>query len=235
MRRRPWHVRLAHGHKQPAHHAVERCSRLLVLSRCTQQRRAPCSALVTRIARPNLALLGHRDRRQSRQRPGQPDAASQWESRPANGRRGQPMAGALSQSEARLMETYCLLALPAVKRVGAITNAPRPKSRSQNATTYGCIGRVARIAFRPSGPDSAPRRACSHSPGPGTWCLTIPMLPLAASVAMSASSRQHPASRIWGTPLPPPPSRAWHLDPGGPRSTRSPDQGAMHAMHATPP
>jgi hypothetical protein len=46
MRRRPRHVRLAHGHTQPAHHAVECCSHLLVLSRCTQLRRAPCSALL---------------------------------------------------------------------------------------------------------------------------------------------------------------------------------------------
>jgi hypothetical protein len=46
MRRCPRHVRLAHGHTQPAHHAVERCSHLLVLSRCTQLRRAPCSALL---------------------------------------------------------------------------------------------------------------------------------------------------------------------------------------------
>jgi hypothetical protein len=151
------------------HAACAPCRRALLASArpVAVHAAAACALLraVTRIARPNLALLGHRDRSQSKQRPAGRGLA--------NGERGQP---ALGQSEARLMETCCLLALSAssapsalsalsalslslplasLQRVCAIPNAPRPKSRSQHATTHRC-SRVASIAFSPSGPDSLP-------------------------------------------------------------------------------
>jgi hypothetical protein len=170
-------------------------------------------------------------------------AASQSKSWPANGRRAPPIRGA---ADGDMLFARSACSLPVC--LSACTSLPVPlyllcsvcvqphMPHDPNAVPKMQQHMDASLAWRGSrsGPAVQTLPPPCLLPFAGTWCLTIAMLPLAASVAVSASS-QHPASilpAVSGAPLCPPSPRACHLDPGEPRSTRSPDQSPMHA---TPP
>jgi hypothetical protein len=142
------------------------------------------------------ALLGLISRYLAIEITGRADKGQASRTRPANG----GMGGALGQSEARLMETCCLLALPALclclclcllcsGRVQfQMPRDPKPFPECNNTWMHRSRGED-RVQPQRS-------RLCTPPcllPFAGTWCLTIAMLPLAPSDAVSASS-QHPAS-----------------------------------------